>query len=114
MRHISVGECLDALDKNGYPWTQGSFYRSDGSSCAMGQAFRNLGYEGEAINGALRDGVNKFTNHLSAISGQFRTIIGFNDNTAESYEDVVYFAHQTLDPYREVTIPFNDGIDNHE
>jgi hypothetical protein len=103
---ITVSEFLDALDKNGYPWTTEHFYRGDGASCAMGQVGRNLGFD---------PNTSVFQNKMFLLAdklwdvvdaGESIDIIGYNDDEAQSYQDVVEYAHEALDAYKDKEIIF--------
>ncbi len=126
MRKITVGEYLDALDKNGFEWTKAWFY-FDGRSCAMGQALRNLGY---AIKGEGDDENSRYENKLGSDLGwelnvklrwlfkdfnvngklnQPKSLIDYNDQNAEAYSDVVAYAHEQLDHVRDTVIELLRG-----
>lgn len=106
---ITVRAFLDALIKNGYRWTQGYFQDSEGASCAIGQAMRNLGYD-MAGNGAdygswatawsLADALNKFNDDDDD------TIVSFNDHEATSYQDVIDWAEKNFGPHRDEEITY--------
>lgn len=108
-RTITVRTFLDALIKNGYPWTQGYFQNNEGASCAVGQAMRNLGYDMSGNGGDFGgwDTAWSLADALSSLLDDSAddTIISFNDHEAASYQDVIAWAEQNLGPYsdREIT-----------
>lgn len=108
---IKVRTFLNALIKNGYPWTQGHFQNSAGESCAIGQAMRNLGYDltdPNHLNTAwsLADSLNAL---LAAGGGDDDfddTLISFNDHRAISYDEVIEWAKKNFGPLSENKITY--------
>jgi hypothetical protein len=43
MRIITLGQALDAIEKNGYPQAFGAYHDQHGAYCAVGQGAKNLG-----------------------------------------------------------------------
>lgn len=100
---LTVGEFLDALDKNGYSWAKNTFWDEADRSCAIGQAARNLGWE-----------VGEPEQHVWVLSNKIRevydphfihgSLVSKNDNPHTTYEEVVKFAHSKLDDFRDNVI----------
>lgn len=106
-KSLTIGEFLDALEKNGYPWTTGEFENADGASCAVGQAFRNLGYKffkdnGNYDNDSDEDAwaFNRAVKELTGIG-----IIYINDSSS-SWEESLSTIKDMLEPYKNVVISY--------
>lgn len=99
---IGVQEFLDALDKNGFPWSKGDFKKtSSNSSCAIGQAGRNLGFDPIDDYSAFWQLQDKFSSFYEGDS-----IIVYNDGPALSYADVVKYVHEKLDSFADQEVLF--------
>lgn len=114
MRQLTVGEFLDAVDKNGYNWGRNRLWnKDDNSACIIGQALLNLGYTKEDLIIADTDNVakpigsrlNRAVSEIYAGDG----LISYNDAYAMSYDDVRNYAHRKLDLIRDQVIEFEDG-----
>lgn len=89
---VSVQDIIDAMNKNGYKWHQGSWFGGDSEitgACIMQQAALNLGVVGYS----LRDALNSRSRR-----GIGDRIISFNDYEATSYEDALQYAIELLKP----------------
>lgn len=104
---ITVRAFLDALIKNGYRWTQGYFQDSEGASCAVGQAMRNLGYDMSG-NGGSWDTAWSLANALNEFNDDAfnDTIISFNDHGATSYQDVIDWAVKNFEAHSDEEITY--------
>lgn len=110
IRKIKVKEALDALDKNGYPWTQGDFLTPSGASCAVGQMARNLGLDAKdtRVMWELSEALYHVLPEAAHLYGGARNITTINDRKAyTSYEQVVAAVHEVYDaadPETEIAI----------
>lgn len=95
IKRITVRDVFEALKKNGYPWGRGLYEDVEsGTFCAMGQAARNLNVDPNELHTELNDAISKYSAAYPA-----NAIETFNDDKAETYEDVVKFAEKVLSPY---------------
>lgn len=98
LREITVQEFIDALEKNGFAWAKGSFLNDDGSSCAIGQAARNLGYgiEDERTFGSACLDIQRTINRLQDLSITPSLTTYNDDPDTKKYEDVVAYAKEVF------------------
>lgn len=99
-RRLKVKTIYKALEKNGLPWGRGLYRDWVGNYCALGQAAHNLKVEPTMLHQAL--------NRLDITDAPGSMIALYNDNTAQSYEDVVKRAKEILEPYFDKTLTIRD------
>ena len=100
---LTIGEALEAMDKNGYPWDRGSFYGGMGASCAIGQMGRNLGIDPQDTGKMwkLHDAITTAVYKKDKI--MLFSIVGLNDES-KSWEEAKEKIHTVYDPYADLEI----------
>lgn len=104
-KRVTVKQVFEALEKNGHPWGKGAFYReattlnggTEAQYCAIGQAAKNL----DVVPTSLHLQLNNV-----GLSWLGTEITHFNDTVAQTYDEVVEHARNTLYPYfdREIEV----------
>lgn len=104
--NYTLQEIIDAAKKDGYDWNKGGRYefkeggqRQRVSYCVLEQAARNLGKESgywQRLNTALNLLDKEYFNTRKKPGDM---IWQFNDELAESYDEVITFMEETLTPY---------------
>lgn len=90
------------MEKNGLPWGKGSFHnRGDNTYCIWGQA----GYNLSVTPAVLYRAVNNLDISWNAPAG---TIAVYNDEAAQTYEEVLGYARKILEPYNDKFVVIDD------
>lgn len=103
LKEIKVSDFIEAVEKNGYPWIRMNMYDPDtNSSCALGQAVRNLGYDPDVDRSLFLAIANGLGNTLLFKYGL--SVTQYNDSIASTYEDIIDWVKKRFSPYADETI----------
>ena len=111
VKKFTIKQVYEAIAKNGLRWEKETFWSEardkDGKplyACAIGQAAWNLEVDPHALHSAMTIPVDR-RDWVYLAGG----IEDFNDNKADSYEEVVAFAKEYLAPYFDTEIEIWEG-----
>lgn len=112
-RTITIERFLELLEQNGHPWGIGSFQDSDGTTCALGQVMRNLGYKLRDERIRKVDAAWETAWLLNrAIYVATRVDVTTLNDESKSFADAVQNIKAALQPYSGVTVTYEELTQN--
>lgn len=108
-RTITIARFLELLEQNGHPWGIGSFQDSDGTTCAVGQVMRNLGYTLRDDHYNKAEAAWETAWYLNrAIYQATRVDVTILNDESKSFADAVQNIKAALQPYSDVTVAYEE------